>query len=192
MGFDEATYLAAILVLIETVVRVQWVASGNQVDSSHYYSPFAIQASLVFIVFFALSIISTALFVWRFHKWTIFKNQMVQQCLPFLYMIDSVGALILGYNLYYENIGGVIFAMILLTNFFMLHILHGVFSGKGHNDMVRFKTYLSLYRYFCMSKTSLLLFLFCTCIRQKSSPPRSSLTSTTTPLFSSWTTKKSS
>lgn len=143
MGFDEATYLAACLILVEAIVRLQWITSANQADSVHYYSPFAIQTSMVFVFFFVLSVISTALFVWRFHKWSIFKNQTVQQCLPFLYMIDSVGALVLGCSLYYENIRGVIFAMVLLTNFFMLHILHGVFSGKGHNNMVRFSVFFS-------------------------------------------------
>lgn len=137
MGFDEATYLAAALISVEALIRIKWVISDNSVDSAYFYSPFAIEASTVFIVFFAVSMLSTALFVWRCHKWTIFKNPTVQQFLPFLYMIDSLGALILGYNLYYENISGVVMAMTLLTNFFMLHILHGVFSGKGHNHMVR-------------------------------------------------------
>ena len=136
MGFDEATYLAALLIGVESVVRFVWVISSNSTDSPYHYSPFAMKASLVFAIFFALSMVSTALYVLRFHKWPIFKNPTVQQYLPFLYMVDSVGALILGYNLYYECIEGVVLAMIILTNFFMLHILHGVFSGKGHNDMV--------------------------------------------------------
>lgn len=137
MGFDEATYLAAALISIEALVRLRWVVSGNDVGNAYYYNPFAVQASTVFVVFFAISMLSTALFVWRCHKWSIFKSPSVQQFLPFLYMIDSLGALILGYNLYHENITGVMVAMTLLTNFFMLHILHGVFSGKGHNHMVR-------------------------------------------------------
>lgn len=91
---------------------------------------------IVFIAFFALSMLSTTLFVWKLHALPIFRNPRVQQFLPFLYMMDSLGATILGYSLHHKNIVGVIAAMLLLTNFLMLHILHGVFSAKGHGSMV--------------------------------------------------------
>lgn len=169
MGFDEATYLAAALISVEALIRFGWVTSNNSFNSAYYYSPFAIEASTVFVVFFAVSMLSTALFVWRCHKWSIFKNPTVQQFLPFLYMIDSLGALILGYNLYYENITGVVVAMTLLTNFFMLHILHGVFSGKGHNDMVKMNPLGGISSAHCTMTLTMYRYCF---HRVKSSQPR--------------------
>lgn len=128
MGCDEATYLAAAIIFAETYNRT--------FQNGPFAWDFSASKDLIFASFFVLSMLSTVLFVWRFHAWSVFKDKTVQQCLPFLYMIDSVGALCLGYSLYYESPLGVVVAMTLLTNFLMLHILHGVFSGKGHNDMV--------------------------------------------------------
>ena len=129
MGCDEATYIAATIIIAEVVHRAAY--------GGPFVWDFPASKNIVFVSFFVLSMLSTVLFVWRFHSWSIFKNRSVQQFLPFLYMIDSIGALYLGHSLYYEHTTGVVISMTLLTNFLMLHILHGVFSGKGHNDMVR-------------------------------------------------------
>lgn len=140
MGCDEATYIAAVLVFVESIHRA---IEGPVSDFDRSLQPkddlaFSNAKAYVFILFFVLSMLSTTFFVMGLHNLSVFKNPNVQQFLPFLYMMDSVGALILGYSLYIKHISGVIFAMTLLTNFLMLHVLHGVFSGKGHNDLVSF------------------------------------------------------
>jgi hypothetical protein len=146
MGCDEATYLAAVLIFIEVIHRcVQNPPDDFQTPVPQYVTEFAYAKSYVFLAFFVLSMTSTALFVWKLHTLSIFKNYAVQQSLPYLYMIDSIGAICLGYSMYYRNVWGMVGAMTLLTNFLMLHVLHGVFSGKGHNDMVRSRTHTMLW-----------------------------------------------
>ena len=133
MGCDEATYLAAALIFVEYSIRFSSCCTTDVIAVDAFPST----KDVIFIVFFILSMSSTMAFVLFLHKWSIFKNATVQQCLPFLYMIDSIGATCLGYSLYTDNNFGVTVSMLLLTNFLMLHVLHGVFSGKTHNNMVR-------------------------------------------------------
>ena len=67
MGCDEATYLAAAIIVAEIYYRVV-----NVVPSAEH---FIAAKNAVFSVFFVLSMLSTVLFVWRFHSWSIFKTR---------------------------------------------------------------------------------------------------------------------
>lgn len=58
------------------------------------------------------------------------KVKMVKDSIPLMYAFDSVAVCLLGYSIYYQSRPGLVASMLVLTNVFLLHVLHHVFSGK--------------------------------------------------------------
>lgn len=127
MACDEAVIAAAVLIFIEFVSR--WHQSRNNPDKYFKDTAFDDFRDDCYVVFFMISICSTVFYV------RVLKNmsppKSLEWYIPLLYLFDSVGAIGLGYSLFYENRNGVLVSMTVLTNFFLLHILHTLFAKKG-------------------------------------------------------------
>ena len=127
MACDEAVHAAAILILAEMIGR--WCHSQH--DNDYYFkdTTFDDFKSHTYIVFFVISMCSTLFYVKPLKSVSI--PDLFEPYVPYLYLCDSVAAVGLGVSLCYENRGGVLASMVVLTNFFLLHILHTLFSKKG-------------------------------------------------------------
>jgi len=124
---DEAVYLALAAIVAEFTLRLHesdgTLAHGFLKDAS-----FADFKNHVYVLFFVFSVCSTVFYVRglqspRLPLW-------LAPYIPYLYMFDSVAAVGLGISLHYEHRVGTVVSMVVLTNFFMLHILHSIFSAK--------------------------------------------------------------
>jgi hypothetical protein len=124
---DEAVYLALAAIVAEFTFRLHegdgTLAHGFLKDAS-----FADFKNHVYVLFFVFSVCSTVFYVRglqspRLPLW-------LAPYIPYLYMFDSAAAVGLGISLHYEHRVGTVVSMVVLTNFFMLHILHSIFSAK--------------------------------------------------------------
>ena len=149
MACDEAVYVAAILILLECIHR--WY---SLLDSDSDYlkdASFSNFKNHIYVVFFLISMCSTILYVKGLESMSIPK--FFEKFIPLLYLFDSVAAIGLGISLFFENRSGVIISMIVLTNFFLLHILHTLFSKKGGNLVRNFPHafFLSVYHHIAIT-----------------------------------------
>ena len=126
MGCDEAVYLAFAVVIFEFWYRLNCDKSRNII----YLKDIEFQYYIIeiYVIFYVLSICSTILYVSALKCPSLPRR--FEPYIPMLYTTDSVAAICLGYSLLYENKIGVVLSMIVLTNFFLLHILHNIFSKK--------------------------------------------------------------
>ena len=127
MACDEAVHAAAILILAELIDR--WYRSRH--DSDHYFKDTSFDdfKNHTYITFFVVSMCSTLFYVKPLNSVSI--PVFFEPYVPYLYLCDSVAAVGLGVSLCYQNRRGVLASMVVLTNFFLLHILHTLFSKKG-------------------------------------------------------------
>jgi hypothetical protein len=128
MGCNEAVYIAAVLSVLEfiSVLRHEDETSWNSYLRDARFVDFRTH---IYVVFYFLSICSTILYVEGLKSPKF--NPVLEPYIPFLYIYDSLAAVGLGYSLYYEDRQMMVISMIVLTNFFLLHILHTIFSKKG-------------------------------------------------------------
>ena len=131
MGCDEAVYAAATIIFFEVLHR--WYNSSS--DDGRYLKDESFDnfKNDVYIIFYIISMCSTIIYVRGLRSPSLPK--LFEKFIPLLYLFDSVGAIGLGLSLFYEYRFGVILSMVVLTNFFLLHILHTLFSKKG-GDLV--------------------------------------------------------
>ena len=131
MACDEAVYLAAMLILFECIHR--WYHFPD--DDSNYLKDanFANFKNHMYIIYFLISMSSTVFYVKGLQS-TQFPK-FLEKFIPLLYLFDSGAAIGLGCSLLFENRIGIVASMVVLTNFFLLHILHTLFSKKG-GDLV--------------------------------------------------------
>ena len=125
---DEAVYIAAAINVAEFANRL--FHSDGTLDTSYLRdTTFSDFKNHIFILFYVFSICSTVFYVSGL-KSPKFSPKL-ESYIPLLYLYDSAAAIGLGYSLYYEHRYGVVISMVVLTNFFMLHILHSIFSTKS-------------------------------------------------------------
>jgi hypothetical protein len=127
MACDESVYAAGVLISLEFLYR--W---RNYDDSNDFHisdATFSDFKNHIYIIFYLISISSTILYV-KGTKDVSFPK-FIEPFVPLLYLFDSAGAIGLGLSLFYENRNGLLTSMVVLTNFFLLHILHTLFSKKG-------------------------------------------------------------
>ena len=129
MACDEAVHAAAILIFAEFVFL--WIHSRHDNDLYFKDTIFDDFKNHTYIVFFVISMCSTLFYVKPLKSVSI--PVFFEPYVPYLYLCDSVAAVGLGVSLCYENRRGVLASMVVLTNFFLLHILHTLFSKKGGN-----------------------------------------------------------
>jgi hypothetical protein len=133
MGCDETTIIALFFVAIEA-----WVRKDSQFERYHGFDDsFWRWKGPCFFLFYILSVFSTICNYYGFHLNSILNHPQVRSNLPYLYLTDSVGALILGYSLYYSHFPSFIFSLIILTNFFLVHIMHSIFAMEKPVSLVR-------------------------------------------------------
>lgn len=129
MACDEAVHLAALLIFAEFAFR--WYQVRGDEDQYFKDTTFDDFKSHCYVIFFIISICSTLLYVKGLHSVSL--PNCLKPYIPLLYFFDSAAAVGLGVSLFYEEKVGLLLSMIVLTNFFLLHILHTLFSKKGGN-----------------------------------------------------------
>ena len=156
MACNEAVSLAAILISLEFVGR-SYQSRQNR-DEYSKDTTFDDYKNHCYIIFFLISIFATVIYVSVLKSVALPKS--LEWYIPILYLFDSVGAIGLGCSLFYENKVGVFASMLVLTNFFLLHILHTLFAKKGGGLVSDLH---SAYLFLCWSTiiTLLLHILFC-------------------------------
>jgi hypothetical protein len=127
MACDEAVYLAVVVISLEFTYR--WYNSIDNLDLYLEQQSFDVFKNHIYVIFYILSICSTLVYVKGLNK--IPLPTKIEPYVPLLYLFDSIAAIGLGISLYYENRDGLLISMVVLTNFFLLHILHTLFSKKG-------------------------------------------------------------
>jgi hypothetical protein len=136
MACDEAVYFATLLVTVEGCYRWLFPDIFSDIAVKQYEPAFYAAKGPVFVFFFVGSLCFTILFVLKLHESSIFKIFWLQAMLPYLYTVDSIGAIFLGYGLYYSHFATFVLGMVLLTNFFMINSLHRIFAKKKPDGMV--------------------------------------------------------
>lgn len=132
MACDEAVYLAIALIIFEGFVRSDGrFLQYNELDMEIWWLK-----GKIFLIFHVLAMLSTALYVKGLHIMSLFEYPLVRALLPYLYLSDSFGALVLGYGLYYGNIWILSLGLLILTNLFLVHIMHGIFAVHKPSDLV--------------------------------------------------------
>ena len=126
MACDEAVTFAAALISLEFGCR--WYQSRHDRDEYFGDTAFDDYKNHCYVTFFLISVCSTIFYVRVLNS--IALPQSLEWYIPILYLFDSAGAIGLGYSLFYENRNGVLVSMMVLTNFFLLHILHTLFSKR--------------------------------------------------------------
>ena len=132
MACNEAIYLACAVIFLESMERYRSSYEIAIDDSFNYWK------GKIFVLFCVGSIISTIAYAKYPNVSAVCKNPNVQEYLPFIYMFDSLGGILLGYSIYYKNIVLMNVSMLILTNFFMLHVLHAVFAKKKPHGLVSY------------------------------------------------------
>jgi hypothetical protein len=127
MACDEAVYLAVLVISLELTYR--WYNSIDNLDLYLEQQSFDVFKNHIYVIFYILSICSTLIYVKGLNK--IPLPMKIEPYVPLLYLFDSIAAIGLGISLYYENRNDLLISMVVLTNFFLLHILHTLFSKKG-------------------------------------------------------------
>ena len=127
MACDEAVHAAAVLIFAEFIHR--WYHSRRDNDLYFKDTTFDDFKDHTYIIFFVISMCSTIFYVKPLNSVSI--PVLFEPYVPYLYLCDSLAAVGLGISLCYENRTGMLASMVVLTNFFLLHILHTLFSKKG-------------------------------------------------------------
>ena len=147
MACDEAVYVAAILILFECIYR--WYHFPDNDSDYLKDASFANFKNHMYIIYFLISMSSTVLYVKGSQSAEFPK--FLEKFIPLLYLFDSGAAIGLGCSIFYENRVGVVASMIVLTNFFLLHILHTLFSKKGGDlvcvHVICFTLYIIIWQY---------------------------------------------
>lgn len=136
MACPESTYVAVILLLLEGWFR--WVNSSFFLEAGlHHYEPaYYHMKGPIFLSFFLACLLFSIIFVLYLYDCAIFKLPCTQKFLPYLYMFDSLGALLLGYSLYYNDAPTLYVSLTILTNFLMINVLSKVFAKKKPEGLV--------------------------------------------------------
>ena len=127
MGCDEAVTLAAVLISLEFGCR--WYQSRHDRDGYFEGTAFDDYKNHCYVAFFLISLCSTTLYVGVLNSVALPKS--LEWYIPILYLFDSAGAIGLGFSLFYESRNGLLASMVVLTNFFLLHVLHLLFAKRG-------------------------------------------------------------
>lgn len=147
MACDEAVIIAAILIFLEFIYR--WYNVEDSTADTYIkdiiYNDFK---NHIYVVFYIISICSTVLYVKGLKSPSI--PRFLEPYIPLLYLFDSVSAIGLGISLYYEIRILMIVSMIFLTNFFLLHILHTLFSKKGGELVSKKDMFLCHFMFYCI------------------------------------------
>ncbi len=128
MACNEAVYLAGILISLECFVR--WNSDIFPND------PFQEFFSNVNLVFFAITSLTCLLTVYNVAGTQLLQSDSIQKYSAYLYMLDSVAAIGLGWSLCNRNKIGLLISLLLLTNFFMLHVVNRMFVTKKPTGLV--------------------------------------------------------
>lgn len=153
MGCDEAVYLTAFLILIESIVRFHWATFFLE-DSSELSPQLWRMKGPIFAIFYLVSLVATTGHVYGFFFKFITDNARLRNLLPYLYVTDSFGALVLGYGLYCNNIWWFLGGLLVLVNFFLIHIMHSIFSMEKPSNLVSlilFQVLITLNSFQCFS-----------------------------------------
>jgi hypothetical protein len=136
MACNEAVYLAGVLITVEYIAR--W---NNEIVHVDFFQVMSLKVHLIFFLVTSLTCTLTALNV----AGTQFLNSdLVQKYSAYLYMLDSVAAIGLGWSLCSRNLIGLLTSMLLLTNFFMLHVVNRMFVAKKPSGVVSYYYYNQL------------------------------------------------
>lgn len=132
MACDEAVYLAIFVIIFEGFIRSDGrFLQYNELDAEIWW----IKGKL-FLLFHVIAILSTVLYVKGLHWMSLLEHPFVRTLVPYLYLTDSFGALVLGYGLYYGNSCILFFGLLILTNLFLVHIMHGIFAMHKPTNLV--------------------------------------------------------
>lgn len=132
MACEESVYLALILLIIESLYR------HNLYNSNLWFEGYEDQYTLtffqwkgpIFLGFFFASLAFSFLFVLYFQKASIWSSPIIQSYLPYMYMFDPIGAILIGYGQLRNDFLIFLAGLFVLTNFFMLHVLQRIFAKK--------------------------------------------------------------
>lgn len=132
MACEESVYLALILLIIESLHR------HNLYNSNLWFEGYEDQYTLtffqwkgpIFLGFFFASLAFSFLFVLYFQKASIWSSPTIQSYLPYMYMFDPIGAILIGYGQLRSDFLIFLAGLFVLTNFFMLHVLQRIFAKK--------------------------------------------------------------
>lgn len=119
---EEATYLACIIVSVETLWRL------NRCDSLHYLLSIdgLMSPSVLFASSFVLCIGTVLLDV---KSMSFFKSTGVRDAISLLHASDGLSALILGIGLYTRYWFLIVLGILCLTKFSLLHMLSRMVTG---------------------------------------------------------------
>lgn len=126
-SMDESTYASLALIAGESLVRLR-SGGASSVFTNHLNDEerdFINFKYKVYLVFYTLSVLSC---FWRDPPFL--KVKIIIDSIPLMYAFDSVAVCLLGYSIYYQSRAGLVASMLVLTNVFLLHVLHHIFSGK--------------------------------------------------------------
>ena len=128
MACDEAVYLALAICIAEYYYRCYVkVDSPINVYANHGIT-FEDYKCKVFVAFFIIALSSTFFYVEGLKSPSV--STAIKAYVPVLYLFDSAAAIGLGYSLTIKSETGMFISMVVLMNFFLLHILHTIFNAK--------------------------------------------------------------
>eukprot|EP01031_Cornospumella_fuschlensis_P030026 gene30026-36264_t len=130
MACPEATYAALLLLVLEGWWRCTNPSTFREIALQHYTPEYYAFKGPAFTYFSLACLIFSMIFVLYLYDWAIFKLPCTQNFLPYLYMFDSLGAVILGYSLYFSDASALYVSLAILTNFLMINVLSKVFAKK--------------------------------------------------------------
>lgn len=136
MACPESTYAALLLLLLEGWFR--WVnpASFQDIALRHFEPEYYSMKGPIFMSFSVACLLFSMIFVLYLYDCAIFKLPCTQNFLPYLYMFDSLGAVLLGYSLYFSDTPTLYVSLTILTNFLMINALSKVFAMKKPHGLV--------------------------------------------------------
>lgn len=149
MRYDEATYIATILVMWETWNRYRSPALFQYVNIAQSKSmtiqelentqTFHLQQPVIILWIIAVNLLFTILHVSiKMNSSTFFQSSWFHNVAPYLYVLDPITALLLGYSIYSVNTWLFVISAIMLCNFFLIRIIQISILKKNMEPLVSF------------------------------------------------------
>lgn len=134
---EEATHLAWVLVLSETLYRASKLELTDNLAHEQRYA-------ILFLIAYVLCIVAI---LCKFKDIAFFQSALVHNVMTVLHALDGVNALLIGLGLYYQSDFLVGLGLLCMTKLFLLHLLSRMVTGvKSHSTgsiiLQTTKTYL--------------------------------------------------
>lgn len=138
MACEESVYLATVLLFLEASYRYYRFRFNEDFvsDNTHFTNDFFILKGKAFFFFFAGSVFFSYFYLRYWQNWKVWSTPFVRSALPYLYMFDPLAAILIGYGQYYNHQVSFLLGLIILTNFFLIHVIQRIFAKKKPIGMV--------------------------------------------------------